>query len=139
MRRLALLLAIPLHAACAQSAPPSPSDRAAIEHVITEQLQAFRRDDGVTAFGDASPRIRAVFHDPATFLDMVREGYQPVYRSRAESFGVLEQHNGALVQHVELTGPDGADVTALYDVERETDGSWLISGCTLVKVPQVGA
>jgi len=43
------------------------------------------------------------------------------------------------VQHVELTGPDGAAAEALYFMERESDGSWRIDGCMLTKPDQVGA
>jgi hypothetical protein len=37
------------------------------------------------------------------------------------------------MQKVEVIGPDGRPALALYDMEHETDGSWRISGCRLVK------
>ena len=60
----------------------SPADRTAIRDIIQSQVEAFRRDDGDAAFGYASPSIRGMFGSSATFMDMVRQGYQPVYRPR---------------------------------------------------------
>ena len=41
------------------------------------------------------------------------------------------------MQRVELVGPDGHGATALYTMEREADGTWRISGCSLVEKPDV--
>ena len=133
----ALCLALlPTLAAAQTSSAQTPSDRAAIRNVIAAQLDAFRHDDGAAAYRYASPHIRALFGDPATFLDMVRQGYPPVYRSRSASFGALDTEDGHLVQHVDLDGPDG-DATALYTVEHEADGTWRIDGCQLVKSERI--
>src|SRR5258705_7651264 len=53
---LLLGLAIPAHAQDISSA-----DRAAIRDIIQSQVEAFRRDDGDSAFGYASPSIRNMF------------------------------------------------------------------------------
>ena len=106
-------------------------DAAAIRAVISDQLAAFRRDDGEAAFAFAAPAIREKFGDAANFLRMVREGYGPVYRPREVEFGALSAEDGRLVQRVLLVGPDGVPVTALYFMERQPDGSWKISGCVL--------
>ena len=121
-------------ASSAQSLPPglTPADRSAIQDVIRGQLNAFQRDDAAGAYAFAAPGIRRLFHDPATFLDMVRHTYQPVYRPKQSEFSELALRDGELVQEVELVGPDGRPVLALYAMEKEPDGHWAISGCTLV-------
>lgn len=113
-------------------------DRAAIRTAVEGQMTAFRRDDGAAAFAYASPRIRAIFKDPDTFMRMVRKDYQPVYRPKAVSFRDPETIEGSLVQPVQVVGPNGVPITALYIMERQGDGSWRIGGCVLVAEPAKG-
>jgi hypothetical protein len=108
------------------------ADRAAIRHVIEGPLDAFRRDDGVAAFSFASPSIRRMFKTPDIFMDMVRLGYQAVYRPRSFEFRDLEEAGGKTVQPVFVVGPDNVAVMALYVMQRQADGAWLIDGCYLV-------
>ncbi len=115
------------------------ADRGAIRAVIQDQIAAFRRDDGPAAFAFASPGIQHQFGDPATFLDLVRRAYQPVYRPGAFAFGALVELDGHTVQKVDLIGPDGARQTALYFMEHEPDGTWRIDGCMLEQSDSVGA
>ena len=115
------------------SAPPGPADAAAIRAVIEHQLVAFQRDDAASAFSDASPGIQAKFGTPDVFMEMVRTGYQPVYRPRETEFRDLVAGPEGLVQKVLFVGPDGRPVLALYSMEREDDGSWRISGCVLLE------
>ncbi len=119
----------------AQSAP----DQVAIEAVISHQIEAFRRDDGVTAFSFAAPNIHAMFQTEANFMAMVARGYQPVYRPRDMQFGELTDVDGVPTQKVELIGPDGLAYTALYSMEKQPDGSWKIAGCEIVRSARVGA
>ncbi len=116
-----------------EPAPASPADAAAIRAVIEHQLAAFQRDDAASAFSDASPGIQAKFGIPEIFMEMVRTGYQPVYRPRETEFRELVSSPAGLVQKVLFVGPDGRPVLALYSMEREDDGSWRISGCVLLE------
>ena len=117
----------------------SATDRAAIQGIITQQLDAFRRDDGPAAFAFAAPSIQSQFGTPERFLDMVRRAYPPVHRPRAVEFSELLQRDGGIVQQVELVGPDGAAQLALYTMERDGAGRWRIAGCSLVPSVRVGA
>jgi hypothetical protein len=114
---------------------PSAVERGAIRQVIEGQIAAFQRGDGNAAFAYASPGIQAKFGDPETFMKMVETGYAPVYRPREVEFRDIEMHGGTPIQKVLVVGPDGQPVMALYAMERQPDGSWRISGCTLVKAP----
>ena len=122
-------------AALAQGEPASasPADAAAIRAVIEHQLAAFQRDDAAAAFSDASPGIQAKFGTPDIFMEMVRTGYQPVYRPRETEFRDLVAGPAGLVQKVLFVGPDGRPVLAMYSMEREDDGNWRISGCVLLE------
>src|SRR5436190_7600536 len=133
-RILALLIlafALGSTAAPAQEPGLSDADRGAIRDIIGRQVEAFRRDDGAAAFGLASPSIQRMFGSAEIFMDMVRQGYQPVYRPRAFGFREIVDLNGQPAQKVHVVGPDGRPVTAFYPMTRLPDGSWRIDGCFL--------
>ena len=109
----------------------SPADRSAIRDVIQGQVDAFRRDDSATAFGFASPSIRGMFGSPEIFMDMVRQGYQPVYRPKVFDFQEIVTLHGQITQKVHVIGPDGRPVTAFYPMTQLPDGAWRIDGCYL--------
>ena len=115
-----------------------PADAAAIRAVISDQLGAFLRDDRTAAFADASPTIQQIFHDPETFMQMVRSAYQPVYRSSSVEFRELGMVEGRLVQRVYMVGPDGVAVLADYEMQRQPDGTWRINGCSIERAPDQG-
>ena len=125
---LALLLGL---AGSAHAQSVSNADRTAIRQVIQAQVDAFRRDDGGAAFSYASPMIQGMFGTPEVFMDMVRQGYQPVYRPRAFDFREIVDMHGQPAQVVHVIGPDGRTVTAIYPMRQLPDGTWRIDGCFL--------
>lgn len=140
--RMLVLIALGLAVACPVRAADSlvdGADRAAIHRVIQDQMEAFQRDDGAAAFAFAAPRIKSIFRDPDTFMNMVRDTYAPVYRPAHVSFRDLERIDGKLIQPVLVIGPSGVPVTALYIMERMDDGVWRIGGVVLVAEPDKGA
>jgi len=110
------------------------SDRAAIRFIIERQLEAFQNDDADTAFSFASPGIQIAFQSPEIFMQMVKSSYQAVYRPRSVLFENLAIVNGALAQSVLLLDPEGNPRRALYQMEKQLDGSWRINGCFLVPI-----
>ena len=123
---LLLGLCLPAHAQELSSA-----DRAAIREVIQSQVEAFRQDNGEQAFSYASPAIRGLFGTADVFMDMVRQGYQPVYRPKVFDFREIVTLHGQVTQKVHVVGPDGRPVTAYYPMTQLPDGSWRINGCYL--------
>jgi hypothetical protein len=108
------------------------NDKIAIRLVIQSQLDAFQKDDGATALRFSTPGLRARFRSPDSFLKMVRHDYFPVYRPSQISFGALDDVEGSKVQHVLVVDPDGNTHEALYVMEHQRNGKWLIAGCFLV-------
>jgi len=131
LRLLALLGLLLSLAGTAEAQSVTDADRAAIRQVIEAQVDAFRRDDGDAAFGLASPTIQGMFGSPDIFMDMVRQGYQPVYRPRAFDFREIVDLHGQPAQKVYVIGPDGRPVTAIYPMRQLPDGTWRIDGCFL--------
>jgi hypothetical protein len=107
------------------------ADAASIRTKIEQQLEAFRRDDGETAFACASFSIQQMFRTPAEFMAMVRSSYQPVYRPRSVVFDALVLINDALAQKVLFFSQEGEVYTAFYLMERLAAGQWKINGCLL--------
>lgn len=119
-------------AASAQQPAVSTADQSAIRDVIQGQVEAFRRDDGDAAFGYASPMIQGMFGQSDVFMDMVRQGYRPVYRPQVFDFREIVDLHGEIAQKVHVVGPDGRPVTAVYPMTQLPDGSWRINGCYLL-------
>ena len=112
----------------------SRQEALAIRAVISEQLDAFRRDDGLRAFALATAGIRARFGSAEVFIQMVRSAYPAVYRPQTVQFEVPELVDGTVIQPVMLTDADGRAWIALYPMERQPDGVWRINGCQLARV-----
>ena len=114
-----------------QHPPLSAADSQAIREIIQRQVDAFQRDDGAAAFGYASPDIQRMFGAPEIFMDMVRQGYRPVYRPRVFEFAEIVLLNGQPTQKVRVIGPDGRPVNAFYPMMQLPDGTWRVDGCYL--------
>ncbi len=110
----------------------SDADRAAIRSVIERQVEAFRRHDGPAAFAFASDGIKAMFGTPERFMEMVREGYGAIYAPRRLAFGDARAEAERVLQIVEFDGLDGSAIAALYEMERQADGSFKIAGVYLL-------
>lgn len=132
-----LLLAGPV---LGQTMPPgvTPADRTAIQGVIGHQLDAFQHDDAAGAYAMAAPNIKHIFPTADGFLAMVRSGYPAVYRPKSVEFSELALRDGDLVQEVELIGPDGKPILALYTMQQGPDGNWVISACELIPSARLG-
>ncbi|HLZ05355.1 MAG TPA: DUF4864 domain-containing protein [Bradyrhizobium sp.] len=130
MRVIALLLL----AISAFTAPAiAADDVAAAQSVIRSQEQAFARDDAAAAYSYAAPAIRERFPRPDVFMAMVQSAYAPVYRHRSFEFGEARNEGGFVAQRVHIIDANGEAWDALYTLERQDDGSFKITGCTLLK------
>lgn len=99
---------------------------------IQAQIEAFLAGDDAAAYSHAAPSIRRIFPNQDAFMRMVREGYAPVHRPRSYDFGQGESDGaGAVVQRVELIGPDGRGYEAVYTLQLQPDGSYRITGVHL--------
>ncbi|MER0239033.1 DUF4864 domain-containing protein [Fulvimarina sp. MAC8] len=108
-------------------------DSSEIEAVISSQLEAFRQDNGEAAFVHAAPKIKSMFGTKDRFMEMVRTGYAPVYRSSNVSFGELTHAGDGFRQDVFMTDPKGQSWIATYTLERQPDGTMKITGVYLKK------
>ena len=118
----------------------SETEKTEFQRIITAQIGAFRADDGPTAYSFAAPVVRNIFPTPEIFMSMVKRGYPQVYRPQAFNFTeALIDPMGRPAQKMLVVGPDGKTYEALYSMEKQPDGTWRISGCTLLEIPGLDA
>ena len=132
MRAIVLLIVLLL----GLSSPARADDVAAAQNVIRSQEQAFARDDAAAAWSHAAPAIQELFQRPEIFMQMVQQGYAPVYRHRSFEFGEAKAAGGQIAQRVHIVDDNGEAWEALYTLERQADGSFRITGCSLLKAGQ---
>jgi len=116
------------------------SDQQAARSIIERQMEAFRRDDGETAFSYAAPAIRRQFVTAENFMRMVRIAYFPVYRPKKVIFAAFRLiGSGDMIVRTLIVGPDEKTVQAIYRLQRQNDGFWRISACVLLPFDGKGA
>lgn len=133
MRIVALLVVLGI--ACS-SIPARAGDVATAQGVIRAQEQAFGHDDAAAAYSYAAPAIKQIFPAPDIFMSMVQNGYAPVYRHRSFEFGESKIEGGSIAQRVHIIDANGEAWEALYTLEQQADGSYEITGCSLLKAGQ---
>jgi hypothetical protein len=129
---LAFALLTASYAAC--GAEVSRRDAAAIRAVVSDQLDAFARDDARRAFSLATEGIRAHFGTAEAFMAMVRSDYAVVYRPRKVEFDKPVVIEGEVMQPVRMIDGQGAAWIALYPMERQANGRWRINGCQVARL-----
>ncbi|MEH2531926.1 hypothetical protein V1277_001694 [Bradyrhizobium sp. AZCC 1588] len=132
MRALVLVLAFLIGLGAAALA----DDVATAQSVIRAQEQAFIRDDAAAAYSHAAPEIRQIFPQADIFMQMIRQGYAPVYRHKSFEFGEARSANGRIAQRVHIVDDNGEAWEAMYTLEQQPDGSLKITGCSLLKAGQ---
>jgi len=96
--------------------------------IIRNQIAAFLNNDAATAYSFASPAIQEKFLNQSLFFEMVKRTYQPVFRPGNFAFGRSRVEGDQIIQEVLITGPDGKDWTAIYQLVKQPDGSYKING-----------
>jgi hypothetical protein len=113
---------------------PVRADEAVEAHtLIQRQLDAFEHGDATGAYALASPGIKVIFPNSDVFMEMVRDKYAPVYHHRSADFGPFKLDGDNASQELTIVDDDNQVWTAIYKLARQPDGSWLISGCLLIK------
>jgi hypothetical protein len=108
---------------------PPPEARA----VLADQLNAFERDDAVSAWRLAAPQVREKFSSATDFIGAVKEKYGPIYRHRSIEFGPAARKGDEIGMVVTIVGEDSEVWSALFVMSKQRDGQWRTSGCLLAK------
>ena len=133
MRFVALLLLVLFSFAAPARAT---DDVASAQAVIRAQEQAFVRGDAAAAYSYAAPAIKKLFPQADIFLSMVQNSYAPVWRHKSFEFGEARIEGKWVAQRVHIVDADGEAWEAMYTLEQDADGSFKITGCSLLKAGQ---
>jgi len=112
------------------AAAPAQSDEAAIQKVISDQIEAFQADDFAAAFAFASPTIRTIFGTADNFGAMVKQGYPMVWRPADVIFLPSETIEGVLWQPVMVRDQAGQLHILDYQMWRG-ESDWKINAVRL--------
>lgn len=127
-------IAIPMLAALLSfTLPAAADDVAAAQGVIRSQEQAFGRDDAAAAYSYAAPALHQLFPRADIVMTMVQNSYAPVYRHKSFEFGEARTEGSWIAQRVHIIDTNGQGWEAMYTLEQQSDGSYKITGCTLLK------
>lgn len=109
----------------------SAGDRRAVRAVVEAQLKALAAEDSAQAFAYASPAIQKQFRDAGAFMTMVRRAYPMVIRPVATSFFAPEGSQDVIIQGIQFRDREGKLWRAFYELQRQPDQSWRVSGCVV--------
>lgn len=127
-----LALAIALTLALASPVGAGDAEVKSAQAAIDGQMKALLADDGAAAYGFAAPNIKRIFPTVDSFMSMVTKGYAPVRRPQSYAFGKVQEMSATtIIQQVLIVGTDGKDYEAVYTLELQPDGRYLITGCSL--------
>ncbi len=73
---VALFVAVSLPIDTARSQGVATADAQEFQRIISAQIDAFRADDGPSAYSYAAPLIHKAFPTSDVFMEMVRKGYR---------------------------------------------------------------
>jgi hypothetical protein len=118
------------------AAPARADDVTNAQSVIRAQEQALARGDAAAAWSHASPAIKKLFPRADIFMFMVQNSYAPVWRHKSFEFGEARTEGKWVAQRVHIVDADGEAWEAMYTLEQDADGSFKITGCSLLKAGQ---
>ena len=106
---------------------------AAITAVVSDQIDAFSKDDSERAFSHASPMIKASIRNHERFLMMVKRSYGMIYRPSSHEMQEVKEMHGKVYQVVLFVDQDRSRFKIFYEMQKQNDGSWKINGVTPFK------
>ena len=117
---------------------PAAAEDAAVQGVISAQIEAFKADDFARAFEFASPTIQDVFRTPENFGAMVKNGYPMVWRPVELRYLEARVIAGQLWQKVLVKDAAGERFLLDYRMINTAEG-WRIDAVQLLELPEVSA
>ena len=103
---------------------------AAISAVVTDQIDAFSKDDSERAFSHASPMVKASIRSHERFLTMVKNAYGMIYRPSSHELQEVRMIEDKLYQVVLFIDQDRNRFKIFYQMQKQANGEWKINGVT---------
>lgn len=126
---------LPVGRACAENL--AAVDAKMIKMVVQSQLKALAEDDATDAFALSTPEARSEIGSPENLMRIVKEDFNPLYHCRLAIFLRPQSDDDGVTQTVRITDDEDHVWLAVYDMEREPDGSWEIDGWELLETDTI--
>lgn len=103
------------------------ADLKAIQLVIDGQILAFKSDDHKAAYSFAAPNVKQAFPTVDIFINMVKSGYEPLYRPVSYFFGRSMLSEGEVYQELIISDTTRQLWQVIYTLSQQQDQSWKVS------------
>lgn len=103
------------------------NDALAVQWVIDHQIKAFKSGDHHWAYTFAAPNVKKAFPTVEMFIDMVREGYKPLYRPSSYFFGRSMYLDGEIYQELIVSDSTRQLWQVIYTLRQQFDNSWKVT------------
>lgn len=100
---------------------------------VMAQIDAIRRNDTRSAYGMTAEGVKRAFPTGDAFMTMIRTYYPAMQKPRALALGPYGETQVGPIQIVFISGKDGSNWIAYFQLEKQSDGSMKISGCTMIE------
>jgi hypothetical protein len=117
---------------------PVKAQQQDIEAVISDQIDAFLKDDFITAYSFAAPNIKQMFGNSEQFGLMVRNGYPMIHRPSYFRFTSTKKAADVFYQNVLIQDQEGQFFIGEYGMVQLESG-WKIQSVRVFKHPTAGA
>ncbi|HYH71192.1 MAG TPA: DUF4864 domain-containing protein [Methyloceanibacter sp.] len=107
------------------------NDRLAIKDAVRDQLRALATLKAGDAFAQLAPSTQKYFGEPDTFLLQIAENVAPILSTKKFAFIGVGRDETSVFQEVLITDEAGLKWQANFQVQRQPDGSWRVSGCVV--------
>jgi hypothetical protein len=103
-----------------------------VEDLISRHIGAIKNREADLAWSMTTEKFHDKYHSAKGYLSHLRLKKRPIYNHDGFSFTEQTQTKGSVIQKIELEDPYGDPVTAIFRVEKQSDGQWLIDSFALL-------
>lgn len=128
MRALAPLFVALLASGSGTALALSGAESDAVRAVVVSQFEAFADDDAERAFSLTTRALRQRFGGAQQFITNIRNEYSMIYRPTTVEYYDIDEIADKVYLPVQVSDVRGEYWLAMYEVQRQRDGTWLING-----------
>jgi hypothetical protein len=118
---------------------PEASDLHGITMVIERQVEGLRADDPRLLSSTISVQTRSLFSDDRTVLETFKKHFLGAQGVRVAGFGMARKTELGFVQPVQISDQTGRLWRALYALEQDEGGRWLINDFVAFEIPTLSS
>jgi hypothetical protein len=118
---------------------PEASDLHGIMMVIERQVEGLRAGDPLLLTSTISVQTRSLFTDDRTVLETFKKHFSGAQGVRVAGFGTAKKTELGFVQPAQISDDTGRLWRALYALQQDDSGHWLIDDFVAFEIPTVSS